>query len=738
VANSFLTELKRRNVIRIGGAYLVISWLLLQVGDTLFNALNIDQSANSLLLAILVLGFIPTVVFAWVFELTANGIMKQSDIDQNISGKNSITSETATKLNKVTILAVVLLAALILWDRYSEPMNVQQPPMGKAELVTGEEQGASIAVMPFADMSSAGDQEYFGDGIAEELLNVLAKAKGLRVAARTSSFKFKNQTVDIKQIGDALNVKTVLEGSIRKSGDQVRITAQLINVADGYHIWSESYDRELKNIFKIQDEIANSIVDTLKVELNLGAKTENIKNVQAYDDYLKGRNIARSPTKANLLKAIDLYNTALELEPDFEKAYSGIASAWIWLEDYGGFTAKEAFPKMEFNARKALTLDSTQAEAMMSMGIIYKKVYSDPLAAVFFFEQAIKINPSLTEIYTHYADVLNDLGKFESSLEQRRMAIQLDPLSTFYRSRYANALTNSGKIDEAEKEINEIFKIDPNDAFGLEELGYIQKFQAKFAESTINSIKIHALRPGDAFAAAKIATRYHYLGDEKQTNYWSEQARARGENNRWELNARVAIAVSKADWKALLEVSSFKSNDDELIASSWAGYALMNMGQLKRAREKFDKVVKQSKLLTGRLQGENHYTALGLTLMTAGTSEHQGFVKLAEALYQSYISKNNPTLSNPSFYAHFGLACVKISSNTVSNELSMDVKNEILQLLTRAVDSGFRDSLFLQNSPFFKNVQTDRDFLDIVKRINTLNDLELQKLRKMVQELAES
>jgi len=265
----FFHELKRRNVIRTSLAYLVLSWVLLQIGDVLFDALHLDDKALTVMLALLALGFIPVVLFSWIYELTPEGVKRESEVDRS----HSITPQTGQRLNIVIIVLLVVALALFTWDRFRSGegtrSSTNQASFHDASdrAVDSEAAQRSIAVLPFADMSANGDQAYFADGISEELLNVLAQVDGLKVAARTSSFKFRGVEHDIAEIGRALNVNTVLEGSVRKAGDKVRITAQLIDVKGGFHLWSESYDRKLDNIFAVQDEIATSIVDALKLKL---------------------------------------------------------------------------------------------------------------------------------------------------------------------------------------------------------------------------------------------------------------------------------------------------------------------------------------------------------------------------------------------------------------------------------------------------------------------------------------
>jgi TolB-like protein len=264
---SFFNELKRRNVIRVAAAYIIVGWLIMQAGDTLAPALHLPEWVNSLLVFFLLLGFPLALFFAWAFEMTPDGIKKEKEVDRS----QSITQVTGQKLNYTIITLLIAALAYFAYDKF-----LVQPTSKTESTIVVEETAKpievteqSIAVLPFVDMSATGDNEYFSDGLTEELLNILAKIKELRVAGRTSSFAFKGKDEDLRSIGEKLNVISILEGSVRKDDkrNRVRITAQLINVEDGYHLWSESYDRQLDDIFAIQDEIAHEVAKALRITL---------------------------------------------------------------------------------------------------------------------------------------------------------------------------------------------------------------------------------------------------------------------------------------------------------------------------------------------------------------------------------------------------------------------------------------------------------------------------------------
>ena len=320
---SLWNELKRRNVVRVGAAYILVAWIVLQVLDFTLDVIDAPNWIMQLLVVIAAVGLVGVSIFAWVFEMTPEGLKLERDVDRS----TSITAETGRKLNLVIIGTLVAAVALLGYRQFmapepsapvAEPQVASEPAPDVAE---DEADIPSIAVLPFEDFSEAGDQEYFSKGIAEEMLNLLAKTDALRVAARTSSFALAGSGADIREIGEKLDVETVLEGSIRKAGDQIRITAQLIKVDDGYHLWSETYDRRYEDIFQIQDEIAASIMSSLRVHL-LGEAEERMHvavagNMEAYSAYLIGRERMALRTEEDLKAALEQFEKAIALDPNY-------------------------------------------------------------------------------------------------------------------------------------------------------------------------------------------------------------------------------------------------------------------------------------------------------------------------------------------------------------------------------------------------------------------------------------
>jgi len=322
----------------------------------------------------------------------------------------------------------------------------------------------SIAVLPFTNLSADPDQEYFCDGMAEEIINVLTHVEGLRVVARTSAFAFKNKSGDIREIGKQLNVESVLEGSVRKAGARVRITAQLVSVADGYHIWSEKFDREMEDIFGIQDEISLAIVDRLRVKLLGKHKAELTKhhteNLEAYHLYLKGRYFWNRRTKGALKKAVSYFKQAIEKDPEYASAYFGLADAYHILHAQGLIPLEEAYPNAKEAVLRALELDDSLAGAHTSMAEIKSTFENDPEGAEQEFRRAIELNPGYATAHHWYSIMLVATGRFEEAVEEGERALELDPLSIIIKLHVAGLRSSALDWDGAEELYRHALEID--------------------------------------------------------------------------------------------------------------------------------------------------------------------------------------------------------------------------------------------------------------------------------------
>jgi TolB-like protein/Tfp pilus assembly protein PilF len=464
---NFLAELRRRNVARVGIAYLLAAWLLLQVVDFVLDAIGAPGWILHVFLLAAAIGFPVVLVFAWVFELTPEGIKRETDIDRS----QSVSGHTGRKLDRVIIITLALAVVALLADRFigheraaSGPAaagSVAQPQVADAtNPATGAATSApsanpagaapAIAVLPFVNMSAEAENEYFSDGVAEEILNALARIPELKVSARTSAFTYKGSKATVAQIARELGVNHVLEGSVRKAGNQVRVTAQLIEAGSGFHLWSDTYDRELTNIFAIQDEIAGAIAAALKVRLLPAVDQPNLtgtEDIAAYEEYLRGVNLWHLRTGEALEQARELFERAIARDPQFARAHAYLALTWAILLDYTDRPREETFPNAGRAARSALALDPHSIEA--ATALIYST--NDILEQLDYARQAIALNDGFATTHQWYGTTLSVLGDIEGAEREYRIAQQLDPRSRVIAENLGLLLFNLGRFDEAEK-----------------------------------------------------------------------------------------------------------------------------------------------------------------------------------------------------------------------------------------------------------------------------------------------
>ncbi len=488
---SFIDELKRRNVFRVGIAYAIATWVLLQITEVITPILGLPGWAPKLIFVFLAVGFVPALIFAWAYELTPEGLKKEKDVDRS----ESITHRTGRKLDFAIIAVLVLAVGLLLADRFSGK------PAPDAEQVTNK----SIAVLPFVNISSDKEQEYFSDGITEEILNSLASVKELRVAGRTSSFAFKGQSQDLRRIGELLGVEHILEGSVRKSGTTVRITAQLIQVEDGFHLWSDTYDRELTDIFAIQDEIATEILKQLKARLldeEGPAIVSQRTDPEVYDLYLLAKQRLYSRTRHTIESAVELLDLAIAKDTGYAPAYAqrGIATMFLSDHSYGTIPDAEALVQGKRFIDAALEMDPQLAEAWGGLGLYYINRPAEHEQAIEALTTALSINPNLINASNWLQAALTASGNPRGALQILEQMTQRDPL---YRPGFGNAVNLYNKFGQQEKAqalINQFRKYDPYGA-QLQRAEAVNRFYSgESAEGLLMAEQAYRLAPTDAVA----------------------------------------------------------------------------------------------------------------------------------------------------------------------------------------------------------------------------------------------
>lgn len=404
--------------------------MILQVVDTLLGNLEMPEWTFRLILILLVIGFPVAVFLAWAYDLNPDGVRRTSSAD---NGNAALESEPSTPVATV---------------------RGRVPPE------------ASIAVLPFINMSGDKSNEYFSDGLAEELLNVLAKIDQLKVAARTSSFHFRGETGNVADIANSLGVATILEGSVRRSGSRIRITAQLISAADGYHLWSETYDRELDDIFAVQDEIASSVATALKVKL-LGQEGEQLNangtsNTAAFQAYLQGMHYKnQGSNEIAMQNAVSAFEKAIELDPQYAQAYAGLASSWDWLTTNSFIRYEEGIPNIEKSAARAMELGPDLADGYLVQGRMLLHYKLDQRGARKAINMAMKLNPGNSEVQVEFARISCYFGDVDASVSAANKALELDPVSKYAHYFLGHVLYFGRRYDEAIKVFQDLLKLDP-------------------------------------------------------------------------------------------------------------------------------------------------------------------------------------------------------------------------------------------------------------------------------------
>ncbi len=464
----FFAELKRRKVYSVAVTYAVVGWLLIQVATQVFPPFEIPNWAERLVILAIIIGFPIALVLAWLFDFTRHGIIRTEDLQSEAK------------------------------------VAVAQPAKSTEK---------SIAVLPFNDLSPAKDHDYFSDGIAEEILTALAKIEGLRVAARRSSFWFKGKEAELTEVSQRLNVEHVLEGSVRRDGNRIRISAELIDACDGFTIWSETYEREMQGIFAIQDEITRSIVDALKLRLALSAEPSAPRNTEAYDLYLRGLFFADKSTEDALRRALQFFNRALNKDPQLSGAWTGIAKVWNWLAD-AYVPPLEAYPKVREAAANALKLDDTDAEAHVYRGEVKRVLDWDLNGAATEYRRAVNLDPNATPPNYFSAWLYATRGERERALEFIRHSLEIDPASLWVNNFACDVFRWFGLFDEALAAGEWALQLDPGFLYSEPAVAAAYRDTGRFEEA------IALYKKTERFtgkAGPGLAVTYTTMGDDERS-----------------------------------------------------------------------------------------------------------------------------------------------------------------------------------------------------------------------------
>jgi serine/threonine-protein kinase len=538
---TFILKLRKRHIVETLAAFIGGGWLILEFVDRLLVAhYHFPDETIDLTFITILAALICTILWRW-FRGTEKRpgnvkievllvpliILTALCIDLNIvfdiagfSGKRLLVGITALCLGIAWIIFKSLQWAASTPESSKKEARAVYPSM--SAVVKDLELQNSIAVLPFVDMSPQKDQEYFCDGMTEELINRLTNIRELRVPARTSAFMFKGKAEDVREIGRKLGVRTVLEGSIRKAGNQLRVTAQLVNISDGFHLWSETYNRELKDVFNTWDEIALTIADKLKLTL-LGDERANLtkrytENIEAYNLYLRGKTFYLLASLEGYEKAIECFEQALQKDPDFALAYSGLADVYFLLPFFGTLPPTEGIPKSKKYLEKALDIDDNLAEAHSTLGRIIAFYDWDWTGAEREFKRALELNPNSSLSHGHYSDFLTVSKRQEEAISEAKQARKLDPLSVALSIAVGEALFFAGQFDKSIEDFKKTIIMDPNDYYAHSHLGLAYAGKSMMKESMAEYKKALELSSGDPVVAWLLSDAHYRTGAKAESD----------------------------------------------------------------------------------------------------------------------------------------------------------------------------------------------------------------------------
>jgi TolB-like protein/tetratricopeptide (TPR) repeat protein len=519
---NFLAELKRRKVYSVAIAYVVAGWALAQGIAQVFPVFDIPNWVVRLMVLLIVLGFPVALALSWFFDLTRYGIVRTPD----------------------------------------------RAPEAKIDTVSrASSTERSIAVLPFNDLSPARDHDYFSDGIAEEILTTLAKIDGLRVAARRSSFWFKGKEAELTEIAEKLNVEHVLEGTVRRDGNRVRVTAELIDAWNGFTLWSETFEREFQGIFALQDEITRSIVDALKLKLNVATTAPRSRSIDAYDVYLHGLFLSDKGTEEPLRQSLEFFERALQKDPRFSRAWTGIAKSWLWLAD-AYVPPLEGYPKVREAALRALQLDEDEAEAHVYLAETKRILDWDLDGAEAEFNRAVEIEPNSTPSNYFIAALYAARGEREKALVYLQRTSKIDPASLWVNNFASEIYRYFGLYDEAIAAGQRAMQLDPTFLYGEPLLAALYREMGRFDDAIALYEKAQSFSGKPGFG---LAITYARMNRRKEAQETLEAAvAARGRYTPGDAIAHVHVALHAHD-DAIRELE--RACDERSSSLHWVGIA---------------------------------------------------------------------------------------------------------------------------------------------------------------------
>jgi TolB-like protein/lipoprotein NlpI len=500
---NFFAELKRRNVYKVAVAYAIVGWLLVQVATQVFPFLEIPNWVVRLVIAVVAIGFPIALVIAWAFELTPEGIKRTEDVDLAASARQPRKHAWIF----VVIVGAAFSIGLFFVGRYT----------GRNTASMSELPAKSIAVLPFDNLSRDPDNAFFAEGVQDEILTRLAKVADLKVIARTSTQKFKSAPENLPDIAKQLGVANILEGSVQKVNDQVRVNVQLINALTNAHLWAEIYDRKLSDIFAVQSDIAKTVADTLQAKLTGSEKqmmaAAPTTDTEAYELYHKGRSLWEKRSGDNIPKAIEFYQQAIARDPNYALAYAGLAKAYVLLPFFAGADRLAADAKAKEAALNALRLDPNLAEAHVALGKVLFFGEIDLAGAMREYKRGIELQPNDATAHHWFGnDTLAALGQFDAAIAESKRAVELDPLSPVINADLGTTFYYAQRYEESARQLRKTLEIDPTFFYAHFNLGIVLQVTGHLSGAIAEYEKAKQLSD-DPFMSVNLAQAKAQAGD---------------------------------------------------------------------------------------------------------------------------------------------------------------------------------------------------------------------------------
>ncbi|MEE9158594.1 MAG: tetratricopeptide repeat protein [Gammaproteobacteria bacterium] len=730
---SLIDELKRRNVFRVGVAYVIVAWLLLQVADVVLPTFRSPDWVMQVFTFLLILGFPLALIFAWAFELTPEGIKLEKDVVRS----ESITHLTGRKFDFAIIGLLAIAVVFLVVDNYVL-RDKPAPVIAEQSELPVQPLEKSIAVLPFANRSASEADAFFVDGLHDDLVTHIAKIGSIKTISRTSVMQYRDSNKTIPQIAEELGVATIMEGGVQRAGDTIRINVQLINAATDEHLWAQTYDRQLTvaSIFAIQSEIAAAIAEALRATLT-PAEQERISRVPtesmaALEAYVRGRQRMATRTSVGFIDAIEHFQRAIALDPNFALAYVGLAITYAIQSAYTGLPPAEQVAKAEAALAQAFALDDGLGEAYALLGAVKQYYRSDYAGAEIAFKRALELSPNYAMAHLWYGGLLSTLGRFEEVMIQFQQAFELEPLSPIIGENLGEALIDAGQYEEGLAQLERVVGLFPTNGSGYYRVGFANWTVFAQLDKAVSWLsQAVKLESGDPNLSALFGLLYLDLGDVARAEYWLKQSVAVGAVRTWP-NVGMAMLHTYRDEDGQALQSANRAVQAIPVHGSDPGGRQLALGQVRGAE------LKAGRAAEARALYQTHYPALlNNNEAVIDYTNYRQAIDLALVLIRTGEQDRADDLLDHSLafvqgmfrlgFAGYGIADVQIYALQGKTEAA-------LTTLQQAIDEGWRLFwwYYAKHDPNLDSIRNEPEFQIMMEEIRADMAEQLARVQEWV------